>query len=255
MAKTIVVFLGLLGWAGSAAADSITIFNDQRVVSVLAQVADSGQTDRHTDSRGPGDALSADAVASVGTSVANSVARLTSSINDPAHLSGSGSALASFSTFGSAEASAASVFAVDLVLDAPYMYSFNGSFAISDFPGRPNVAFNEARWAATLSSGGSFLFNLGDTHSAFSQGFTGNLPAGTYHFLVETRGDGLTERPATVVEDSQFQFALDLMPAPVNPSPTPEPASVLLLGTAVAGLVASKTKARRNAIRPIGRGK
>ena len=255
MAKTIVVFLGLLGWAGSAAADSITIFNDQRVVSVLAQVADSGQTDRHTDSRGPGDALSAQAVASVGTSVASSVARLTSSISDPAHLSGSGSALASFSTFGSAEASAAAVFAVDLVLDAPYItlstarspfpISLAGQMPRSTRPGGPRPCQAADRscsiWAIRIRH--------------FFRTSPGMCQRGRNHFLVETRGDGLTERPATVVEDSQFQFALDLTPAPVNPSPTPEPTSVLLLGTAVAGLVASKTKARRNGVRRVGRGK
>ena len=244
-AKTIIVCLGLIGWAGAAAADSITIINDRRAVSVLAEVDDSGRADRHTDSQGPGDALSADAVASAGTSVANSVARLTSSMTDPAHLSGSGSALASFSAFGPATASATAVFDVDFVLDAPYMYSFNGAFNISDFPVRPNGAFNEARWTAALSSGGSFLFNLGNTHPAFPVTAGGSLPAGTYHFLVETTGDGSSERPATVVEDATFQFALDLTPAPVdsNPSPTPEPATVLLVGAGVAGFVAAgKTK-------------
>ena len=105
-AKSIVVCLALIGWAGAAAADSITIINDRRAVSVLALVVDdSGHADRRTDSQGPGDALSADVFASVGTSVANSVARLTSSITDPAHLSGSGSALASFATFHPAAAS------------------------------------------------------------------------------------------------------------------------------------------------------
>ena len=257
VAKTIIVLMCLVGWAGTAAAESITIFNDRRAVSALAQVDDSGQADRHIDSQGPGDALSADAFASAGTSVANSVARLTSSISDPTHLSGSGSALASFSTFAPAVASAAAVFAVDFMLDAAYIYSFNGTFNISDFPARSNGAFNEARWAAALSSGGSFLFNLGDTHTAFPLTVGGNLPAGTYHFLVETTGDGNTERPATVDEDSLFRFALDLTPAPVdsNPSPTPEPTSVLLLGTGVAGFIAGKTRTRRSGVHPIGRGK
>ena len=251
MARTIVVFLGLIGWAGTAAADSITIVSDQRAVNVLAQVNDSGQT----NSQGPGDALSATAAASAGTSVANSVARLTSSLADPAHLTGSGGALASFSTFGTAAASAAAVFAVDFVVDAPYIYSLNGAFNISDFPGRPsNGTFNEGRWVASLSSGDSFLFNLGDTHQALLSNFTGNLPVGTYHFLVETTGAGSSERPATVVEDTQFQFAFDLTPAPdSNPSPTPEPTSVLLVGAGVAGFVtASKTKRAQNAVHRIG---
>jgi hypothetical protein len=244
MAKTIVALLGLIGCAGTAGADPITILNDLRAVSVLAEVDDSG---RRTDSQGPGDALSATAPATAGTSFANATARLTSSLTDPAHLSGSGSALASFFTgVGPAAASAAAVFAVDFVLDAPYMYAFNGAFNISDFPARSNGEFNEARWAAALSSGGSYLFNLGDTQRAFPPTFGGNLPAGTYHFLVRTTSEGSTERPAIVVEDSQFQFALDLTPAPdSNPSPTPEPTSILLVVTGIAGVIAGKTRTRR----------
>lgn len=245
--KTIVVFLALLGWAGTAGADSITITSDRRAVSVGAQVTnEAGQTDRHMDSEGPGDALTASAVASAGTSVANATARLTTSITDPAHLSGSGSALAFFSTFGQAQSSAASVFDVDFTVDAPFLANFNGTFNISDFPGGPTGAFNEARWTAALSSGGSFLFNLSDTHTAFPSNFGGTLSAGTYHFLVEMTADGLSQRPATVDEDAQFQFALDLTPAPVGPSPTPEPASLLLLGTGIVGLVAGRARLRRD---------
>jgi PEP-CTERM motif len=252
MAKTIVVFLSLIGWAGIAAADSITIVNDQRAVNVLAQVNDSSQT----NSQGPGDALSATTVVSAGTSFADSTTHLTSSLADPAHLSGSGSALAFFSTLSTGgAASAAAVFAVDFVVDAPQIYSFNGAFNISDFPVRPsNGTFNEGRWVASLSSGDSFLFNLGDTHEALASD-GGNLPVGTYHFLVETTGAGSSERPATVDEDTQFQFAFDLTPAPVdsNPSPTPEPASVLLVGAGVAGFVAAgKTKRAQNAVHRIG---
>jgi len=100
MGKTIVVLLGLLGWGAMAAADPITLFNDRRGITVLARVGEAGQTDRHTDSQGPGDALSARTSASTGSSVADATASLISSISDPAHLGGTGGALGAFFTSG-----------------------------------------------------------------------------------------------------------------------------------------------------------
>jgi len=238
MGKTIIVLLGLLGWGAVAGADPITIVNDRRETTASARVSEAGQTDRQMNSQGPGDTLSASASASTGVSVASATATLISSISDPAHLAGTGSALAGFFTLGEAEVSATSLFQVDLLLDSPFMFAFNGIFNISDFPGGPSAAFNEARWSAALSSGSSYWFNAGDTNRG-QVSFGGTLPAGAYHFLVGTSAAGFIERGGTVVEDSSFDFTLDLTPPP---SPTPEPASLLLLGTGLAGLVARRRR-------------
>src|SRR5436190_6853740 len=238
MGKTIIVLLGLLGWTTIAGADPITIVNDRRETTTSARVSEAARSDRQTDSQGPGDMLSARASASTGTSVSNATASLISSISDLAHLAGTGSALAGFFTPGEGEVSATSLFQIDLLLESPFMYAFNGVFNISDFPGGPTVGFNEARWFAVLASGSSYWFNAADTNRGRIS-FGGTLPAGSYHFLVGTSADGFVERGGTVVEDSSFDFTLDLTPPP---SPTPEPASLLLLGTGVAGLVARKKK-------------
>jgi hypothetical protein len=243
MGKTIVVVLGLLGWGAIAAADPITVFSDRRESTVLARVEDAGQTDRHTDSQGPGDALSATASASTGFSVAQATASLVSSISDPAHLRGTGHSVAAFSTSGEGQVSATALFEVDLVLDAPFMYAFTGMFEVSDFRTGYSGAFNEARWSAALSSGSSDWFNAAATNPARLD-FGGLLPAGSYHFLVGSLANGFSERAATVVEDSGFDFALDLTPSDSSPSPTPEPASLLLLGTGVAGLVTRNSRMR-----------
>jgi hypothetical protein len=145
-------------------------------------------------------------------------------------------------TSGGGEVAATALFEIDLVLDAPYTYAFNGMFNISDFPGRPSAVYNEARWSAALSSGSSYWFNATDTNRA-RLSFGGLLPAGSYHFLVGTSANGFTERPAGIDEDASFDFALDLTPPP---SPTPEPASLLLLGSGVAVLVARRNSGRGN---------
>jgi len=238
MGKISVVLLALLGWGAMAGADPITVVNDQRATTASARVSVAGQSDQQADSQGPGDTLTASASASTGTSVASATATLISSISDPAHLAGTGSALAGFFTLGQGDSSATSLFQIDLLLDSPFMYAFNGMFNISDFPAGPTAAFNEARWSAALSSGSSYWFNAGDTNRG-QVSFGGTLPAGSYHFLVGTSAAGFVERGGTVVEDSSFNFTFDLTPPP---SPTPEPASLLLLGTGLAGLVARKKK-------------
>ena len=145
LGKTIIVLLGLVGWSAMAGADPITIVNDQRGTTASARVSEAGQSDQQTASQGPGDTLSATASASTGISVASATATLISSISDPAHLAGTGSARAAFFTLGGADVSAASLFQIDLLLDSPFMYAFNCMFNISDFPGGPTAAFNEAR--------------------------------------------------------------------------------------------------------------
>ncbi len=229
------VVAAVLSWSVAAAADPITLLADRRGVTAFASV---GQ-DQQTTSAGPGDTLSVVATATSGTSTAQATARLVSSISDPAHLSGSGSALAAAFTSGTAQVSGSSVFDVDFTLDtpadaAPWLYSFDALFLVSDFrPLPPDGGFGEVVWSAVLSSGSSVIFSASDTQLRHLS-FGGPLSAGSYSLLVSTTAQGFAGRAATMNEDAGFQFAFDL--APVVEA-TPEPASFLLVGTGLIALV------------------
>jgi PEP-CTERM motif len=240
MRKIFAVLLAWLAGIGVATAEPITIVTDARTTSAFARLDVAGQTDQQAADQTKGDALNARATAAIGTSFAQAVAGLVSSISDPAHLGGSGHALAAFSTSEQGQASAVARFAVDFLLDQPFVFSFDGSFAASDFPVTPTSAgTNDARWSVALSSGDTFFLERSDTKTALMHD-AGVLPAGLSRLVVDTSSSGFFQRAGTVVEDSQFNFNLGLTPL----SPTPEPATMTLLGTAIAGLFAARRAAR-----------
>src|SRR4051812_48110500 len=91
---TLIGTLLLLGWSVGAAADPITIIQDGRVARVVAEVFDvshNGESTRNTATQAQADAL---IVATSATrpptfaNIASSLATLSSSISDPAHLVG-----------------------------------------------------------------------------------------------------------------------------------------------------------------------
>jgi hypothetical protein len=239
MGKIFAVLLALLAGTGVATADPITIVTDARTTSAFARLDVAGQTDQQTADQGQEDALNARATAAIGTNFAQGVAGLISSISDPARLAAFGHALGAFSTAEQGQASVVARFAVDFLLDQPFSYSFDGTFAVSDFPVTPTFAgTNEARWSVALSSGDTFWLDLSDTKTGQLRD-AGVLPAGLYRLVVDTSSSGFFQRPGTVDEESQFNFSLGLTPL----SPTPEPASMTLLATGIAALIAARRAA------------
>jgi hypothetical protein len=236
MEKLFAVIPVLLLGTGIASADPITITMDARSTSALAQLDVAGQADQQTAEQGPGDALQASATAAIGPNVAEAIAGLVSSIGDPAHLAGSGHALAAFDTAGEGQASAVARFAVELMLDQPFAYTFDGAFAVSDFPTHSTPGgTNQARWTAVLSSGSTDWIDASATTAALLHD-SGVLPAGLYSLAIDTASSGFFGRAGTVDEDSRFDFSLGLTPV----SPTPEPSAFALLAIGIGGFTLAK---------------
>src|SRR4051794_39880347 len=87
----------LLARPETAIADSISITRDNRQMAVLA----AAESDRHTDhTQPPSDSMRTAVSATHGTSSASAATTLLSSIADPAHLSGKGTAAGQASLTG-----------------------------------------------------------------------------------------------------------------------------------------------------------
>lgn len=158
---------------------------------------------------------------------------LISDISDSRHMSGFGATQTLLEMHGSgigdpfsflvldAHAEAEMTFAVDFRLESPFDFVFVTSHLSGDTT------------RASLSGAGSALFDLGGVGSAFTR--AGHLNPGDYALLVEDTA--ILKFRSTTVGQGGLGFTFDLTPSGPSdgPAPTPEPASLLLLGTAIAG--------------------
>ena len=149
-----------------------------------------------------------------------------SSLNNPAHLAATGSALGAFNTFGQAAASATSRFAIDFAVDSPHFsastFSFDGLFNISDFPREPFGGFHEATWAASLSRDRVFWFNDGAaTEAHLSRGGTPELSSGRGNVSERPlRPSGFRRRRRGVlVRDGPYTGAISNARTRLTPAP------------------------------------
>jgi PEP-CTERM motif len=223
----------VLAGAGVAFADPITITVDRRQVFVTA-----GISHNHAEARA-NDTLVATAPAPVGEGSGVATAALASSYSNPMHWVGAGSASATGSGFSDAFSS----FETDFTVTSPVNYTFDGSFAESR-----SVPLDTSSIAAFLfvhtvrdedgDELGPQVFTLsrvlsGIGSNASNRSATGLLTPGKYNFLLGAGADHIGPESGTA--KSAFAFTFDFSPA--DAAPTPEPASLLLLGTALAGVV------------------
>jgi hypothetical protein len=237
---------GLSAWPGSVAADPIRLLFDERSVSVVVGARDDFGHERADDQvRLREDNLSASAIVSVpqGHS-ASAVSTLTSSLADLRHLSGVSAitmtmAVPSSSVFVNSQtgANAASVFEPIFQLDTPHEFDFSVRFA-----GTENHNVLGPNFSAINNFFG--LFSHVDTHphmviaravefGEFRE--KGLIAPGEYRLAVEMLAATGNNVPGSIVRThGEFAFRFDLTPVSAQ---TPEPASLVLLGSGLLALV------------------
>jgi hypothetical protein len=236
------VTAAMLSWAVGAAADPVRLTSDLRTTIVLSHVADSSGDDRHTARDEAGDRLTAAAIASTGTSSAMSTATLTSSYADPLHMFGTGSANVSWNSTDLADVSSDAEFVVRFQLASPFTYAFDATFDTSGI-GRTSIyGSSRGRWATQLTPFGGFstpMFNDSGNDPVAARMYRGTLLPGEYSFLVDASGVGDYRHQGRAGEaHGAFNFTFDLTPVKQDPpSPTPEPSSLLLLGTGAVAIL------------------
>ena len=226
--------LAMCAIAAPAVADPITVVAATRAVTVsqnIGTISSSGEPQFNQDALSNATGL----VRPDGS--ARSAGSLFSQILGDPTFNGHGETSASFDSTVSAGAEAHASYFVAFDVNATQQYTFAANFSTTG-----TDATDRSLWGAQLfffpngpNPRTAFSFSGGDTRSLLSSGLLG---PGRYGFEVFSGSDSGFGSAGSGAASGAFNFSLEFSDPAV--SATPEPASMLLLGTGVAGLFARR---------------